>query len=234
MRSFLFVFFFFLHNPFEKEKKGPVMSKISYKNEVIIQGVIVDKVFTNGYVAIRIAADRYMTKGLVMQNYPKIFFIKEKMKLVTPYKVGDNVRVTAYIQSSRKRVDGKNLISQRSFGEEISICKKIINEDDLIEGPRYESPINSVRVVGEVSELKAINENLVLIRAFTERSGKKSGVLFSYRTDSKDFMRKIKAKDHIYMVGKISTIKPETKEQARNIEKVIASEVIKLGRKEED
>lgn len=206
------------------------MSDYEFKNEVSIQGIIIDKVKSNGSSAVRIAADKYLTKGELRQNYPKVFFLGKNESLLEDYKVGDNVKVSGYIQSSKRVIKGHNTITQKIICESIMVAPRIINEDDIITGTKYEAPHNNVRLAGTVAEIHSPKKGLILMRVFSEKDGKRSGVLFGYHTDVDKVMSEIKKGDYVYMIGYVATSKGDDSSK-KSTENIVAREVVKIDNK---
>lgn len=201
------------------------MSSVVFENEVFERGTIVNKFVTEKATLLTLAV---RTPKVV--NYPKFVFFGELAKDVAEnYNEKDHVDVTGNIQSSKRVVDGKAVYSQSLFGESISPSPKLMESSfgkDI--GNKFDDPVNTVKVFGEVASIFSPSSNIVQFTIRTEKNGHLSFVkAFLFSRNSGKILESFHKGDSVYMVGEVQTPRKEKDGVMNYFENVVVKEIQK-------
>ena len=137
-------------------------------NDVMLEGVIVHKFVTEKVAILTIDTG----KSTPAKNFPKVLYFGESIKDIDKnYDVGNSVKITGNIQSSRRDPNIKNQNTVSIFGETIQHSEPIGTDEN---GNHTFNEENSFIVAGMVTHTEKTFDNLVRVRISTKKNGRQS------------------------------------------------------------
>lgn len=204
---------------------------MTYSNEVVIQGNIVNKIVTPK-TAILYVNTATATK---VANFPKVVCFGELRDVVVKnFNRGDKVYVLGNIQSSIRNEKNKNRDLLTIFAEEVSDAKSLMENTFHVDSEfSYKPFVNSLKIAGCVTNIRKLTENLFNVTVFTKKNNRISFVTLSYYTHEPDkFVENISVKDNVYVIGNVQTTKKEINGEMRYFQNYVATEIVKQSDEE--
>ena len=196
-------------------------------NNVILEGVIVHKFVTPKIAILTIGTGN----ATPTPNYPKVLYFGDFIKTIEEnYNVGDHVKATGNIQSSKKRSDIKNQNLVSIFGEGIEKSESIMKEKFGIESDnsfyRFKNEIN---IAGEVTKIEQTFSNIVKIRVLTNKNNRISYVNMVYYTDKPEMLLSdYHVGDNVGIIGCVQTTKKSKDGETHHFENYVINEIHKI------
>lgn len=196
--------------------------KTTDTNEVLIQGVIVHKFATDDVAIITVNTGR----ATPVPNYPKILFFGEMLDKAKKYEVGDHVKITGNLQSSRRKENIKNQIMQSIFAESIEYTPSIMEDayKDIAVPRSHKPSVNKFAISGKVVKAQNLNADIVRL-TLRVKKGKHISFpkLVLYTRNAEKVIEEITDK-YVYTIGCVQTSKKETKDRINHYENYVITE----------
>lgn len=199
---------------------------MNYVNEVVLQGTIVGKFVTPKTVTLTINTGN-ATK---VPNYPRVVFFGElRDDIVSNYKKGDHVKVTANIQSSMRNEKNKGRSLINIFGDGIEPTKTVMESTfNVSDNNSYKPYVNSIQLAGSITRIKPITDNLFNVTVLTRKNNRLSLVTLAYYTNNAQaFTDNYKVKDEVFVIGNIQTAKKNFNGETRYFQNYVATNFAK-------
>lgn len=192
-------------------------------NEVEIQGKLVHKFVTDKATLLTVNTGRATT----VPNYPKVVFFGPEKDEAAKFEVGDNVRITGNIQSSKRNPAIKNQVTLSVFGETIAPATTQFEQNFGVSGV-YAAPINQFKLAGTIVSIDIPNKNLVRL---TVRCVKNNRISFVQLVHFSKFPEKVIAEylpgDFVRVLGSVQTTKQEKNGEMRYYQSYVVTELHK-------
>lgn len=211
-------------------------------NEVTLQGMVVGKRMNaeKKFCILTLATTKYENRSKeTKQNYPKVFFSGNLALEAMKYEKFNHIYVKGKMEQYTYRYAKSNASTERNEERRqrvrgLSLKESSLNGDNrnfsLTNDRIYEPLRNEVAVAGKVIGLYSPNERIVLLTLQVEpKYSPQTFIKLVHYTDANAFKSLVKVKDNIYAVGSISTIEPDSSRPDRNLEEIVAKEIIKTN-----
>ena len=177
-------------------------------NEVILQGVIVHKFVTDKVAILTIGTGNATRKP----NYPKVICFNEiKDEVRDSSEVGDKVKVTGNIQSSKYKKEIKNQNTLSVFAEKVEPAFSTLKaefKDEDVKNEGYIPSINKFKVAGKVVRVESPSEGIVRFTVSATKNGRISYIkLTHFVKDVESVINNYKPGDQIFAIGVVQTVK---------------------------
>lgn len=214
----------------KNKHKGVIFmsNKFQSINEVTVQGVIVHQFCTDKVAILTINTGN----STPVINYPKVVFFDKLDEISKDYKVGDHVCVKGNIQSSKRKSEIKNQITQSIFGETIKKTQSLMENAFNITSVKnsYKPFENTFRVAGTIVSLRPLTANTLGITLRTHKNGHVSFVrLVHFAKNMDKLLSELHPGDFVCGVGCVQTAKKNTKKGVSHFEDFV---VLELGKPE--
>lgn len=201
--------------------------EVIYENSVEFKGTIVNKFKTDKVIILTISTG----KADKIPNYPKITFFNNREEIDSKFKKHDNVTIQANVQSSKRTILGREVITQSIIGEHVTESPSAlettfgIKVDTIVSA--YE---NRVKLAGVVTEISTPARNLIRVKIHTMKNGRHSNILATYYTrDVGELLEKVRVRDNIVAIGNVQTPKKEKNGETVHYENIVIEELEKVS-----
>lgn len=177
-------------------------------NEVILQGIIVHKFVTDKVAILTIGTGNATRKP----NYPKVVCFNEvKDDVRDLFELGDRVRVTGNIQSSKYKKEIKNQNTLSVFAEKVEPAFSTLKsefEDADISNEGYIPSINKFKVAGKVVRVESPSDGIVRLTVSATKNNRISFIKLTYFVKDVDsIMTTYNPGDQVFAIGVVQTVK---------------------------
>lgn len=196
-------------------------------NEVILEGVIVHKFVTPKIAILTIGTGN----ATPTKNFPKVLFFGETItEIEKEYEVGNHIKVTGNIQSSRRKPNVPNQNMVAIFGETIEKSESIMKQTFGVETEKSQYNFkNEIKIAGRLTAIDKRFDNLVRIRISTRKNNRASYVNLAYYTNNPEkIISEFSVGDNVCVVGCVQTTKKEAHGQINHFENYVINEIVKL------